>query len=78
MPQEQLTNRILDRLHKQVAFGGMTKRKTTDGEVILKCPVCNGQGDLGTLAADLTHIFVGYVEEEGLKQIKTLIKDMLS
>ena len=80
MSQQELTKRISDRLHKQVAFGGMTKRKTTDGEVILKCPILNGIngiGDLKPLASALTSIFVDYIEEEGLKQIKALIKDML-
>ena len=77
MSQAELTQRILDRLHKQVAFGGMTKRKTTEGEVILKCPVYNGQGDLGELASDITSVFIGYIEEEGLKQIKAVMKGML-
>ena len=77
MSQEELTKRIHDRLHGQVAFGGLTKRKTTEGEVILKCPVYNGVGDLQPLASDLTRIFVGYIEEEGLKQIKAVIKDIL-
>lgn len=80
MSQQELTKRISDRLHKQVAFGGLTKRKTTEGEVILKCPIIgtSGQGSLEPLASDLTRIFVTYVEEEGLKQIKAIIKDMLA
>ena len=77
MSRAKLTQKISDRLHKQVAFGGMTKRKTTEGEVILKCPISNGQGDLESLASDLTRIFVDYIEEEGLEQIKAIIKDML-
>lgn len=77
MGQRELTKRISDRLHKQVAFGGLTRRKTTEGEVILKCPVYNGQGDLEPLASDLSNIFISYIEEEGLKQIKAIIKDIL-
>lgn len=77
MGQQELTKRISDRLHRQVAFGGMTKRKTTEGEVILKCPVYNGQGDFEELASDITSIFVSYVEEEGFKHIKTIVKDIL-
>ena len=78
MSEADLTKRIYDRLKKQVAFGGMAKRKTTYGEVILKCPaLAGGQGDLEPLAEDLARIFRNYIEEEGLKQIKNLIKDML-
>ncbi len=77
MGQAELTQKILERLTKQVAFGGKTKRKTTEGEVILNCPIINGQGDLSILASDLTHVFINYIEEEGLKQIKSIIKDMV-
>ena len=80
MSQQELTKRILDRLCKQVAFGGMTKRKTTEGEIILNCPFYldgREEGNLTPLASDLTCIFVNYIEEEGLKQIKVLIKDIL-
>jgi len=78
MSQQELTKRISERLHKQVAFGGMIERKTTEGEVILKCPLlANGQGDLEPLASALTDIFVGYIEEAGLEQIKDIIKDIL-
>lgn len=77
MSQAELLKRISDKLHKQIAFGGMTRRKTIEGEIILKCPIVNGEGDLDALAFDLTHIFVDYIEEIGLKQIKTIIKDML-
>jgi len=72
--QRELTKKILDRLEKQVAFGGATKRKTTEGEIILKCPI----GSLEPLASDLTRIFIDYIEGASLKQIKAIIKDMLS
>ena len=77
MGQAELTKKILDRLNRQVALGGMSVRKTVVGEVILKCPVYNNAGDLGELAADLTCIFVNHIEEEGLKQIKSIIQDIL-
>ena len=78
MGQEELTNKILDRLQKQVAFGGMAKRKTIDGEVILKCPIWNGQGDLTPLASDLTHLFINYIENASMGQMKDILKDILS
>ena len=79
MRQVELTKRISDRLHKQIAFGGLTKRKTTEGEIILKCPIIDtsGLGNLEPLASDLTNIFIGYIEEAGLQQIKSIIKDIL-
>ena len=77
MGQVELTQKVLDRLKKQIAFGGMTKRKTTEGEVILKCPAYNGQGNLMPLASDLTKLFIDYVENASLKQIKNILKDIL-
>lgn len=78
MSQVELTKRILDRLHRQIAFGGMTKRKTTEGEVILKCPtLAGGARDLEPLASDLTRIFLNYIEEAGFGKIKSIIQDLL-
>ena len=77
MSQIELTRRILARLDKEVAFGGKTKRKTIEGEVILKCPVWNKSVTLEPLSSDIAGIFITYIEEEGLKQIKAIIKDIL-
>ena len=80
MSQAELTKRILDRLNKQVAFGGMMNRKTTNEEVILKCPIIDtsGRGSLEPLASDLTQIFMDYIAEAGSKRIKDIIKDILT
>jgi len=86
MSQIELFKRILDKLEKQIAcggcakFNGLSKRKMLEGEVILKCPITDISkcGDLKPLASDLTRIFVNYIEEEGLKQIKAIIKNILS
>ena len=79
MSQVELTERISDRLQKQIAFGGLLKRKTVEGEIILKCPqLACGEGDLEPLASDLTQIMLDYIEEAGAEQIKAIIKNILA
>lgn len=78
MSREELTKRISDKLKKQIAFGGLTRRKTVAGEIILECPIVDtrGEGSLEPLAVDLTQIFLDYITEMSLRQFKALVKDM--
>ena len=77
MSQIELRRRILARLEKQIAFGGLTKRKTTEGEIILKCPIWATGASLEPLAEDLAYLLADYVGEMSLKQLRDMIKAML-
>lgn len=71
MNTKNLNNKINTILHRYIAFGGLTKRKTTEGEVILK-------GDLDKISNDLTEAVFRYIEELTLEQIKDFIKRLVS
>ena len=77
MASQELTNLILEKLKKQIAFVGLTKRETSEGEVILKCPIVNGVGDLRFLAIDFANLIENYIAKMTLSQFKDWVKNNL-